>query len=164
VFTGLRRTLIERESRDAARFPVRRLAAIKEQEASGECRQVTAFGGPGRGPGRVDARAETVRRSLAAAVASTSSLATTASSVNLSASRLRHLFRESFGFPPRTFRSSARFLRAAELLNGSHLTIKEIAAEVGIGSQSYFSTHFRSLFGRSPTAFRRDHIREQTGA
>jgi AraC family transcriptional regulator of arabinose operon len=78
-----------------------------------------------------------------------------AESVALSASRLRHLFKQETGKSLAQQLKKARLRRAEYLLRTSFLTIKQIAEDAGHISGSHFSREFKKRFGTSPTAYRR---------
>jgi len=77
-----------------------------------------------------------------------------ASLVNLSPSRLRHLFKQETGLTPVQYLKLARLHKAEVLLRTSFLTIKEICNQVGMTSSGNFVREFRKLYGISPTAYR----------
>jgi len=79
--------------------------------------------------------------------------------VNLSPSRLSHLFVEELGVTPRAYAERLRIDRARQLLEHTGLSIREIAAEIGFESEFYFSNRFRKSTGVSPTAWRSEHRR-----
>jgi AraC-like DNA-binding protein len=49
-----------------------------------------------------------------------------------------------------------RLRRAAQLLTGTELPIKSIAARVGFDRRSYFSRAFKAYTGKGPARFRLD--------
>ena len=61
-----------------------------------------------------------------------------AAQVNLSASRLRHLFKEETGTTPANYLKDLRIKQAEELLSTTFLSVKEIVKRVGLGSGSHF--------------------------
>jgi len=73
----------------------------------------------------------------------------------LSASHLRHLFREQTGDSPRRFQELQRLRRAKDLLAMSRLTVGEIAHELGFENPFYFTLRFKKHTGESPTEFRK---------
>ena len=75
--------------------------------------------------------------------------------VNLSASRLRHLFTQQLGLPPSEYLKLCRLESARELFETTFLSVKEVAATVGAGDVSHFVRDFKARFGNSPTAYRR---------
>jgi transcriptional regulator GlxA family with amidase domain len=91
-----------------------------------------------------------IRRDLAEPL----NIAALAARVNLSRSRLTHLFRAEIGVAPGAYLRSARLARAAELLAHSTLSIKEIMATVGVNDPSHFARDFRRAHGVSPRWFR----------
>lgn len=76
-----------------------------------------------------------------------------AANVNLSASRLRHIFRHEVGESPARYVKRLRLQTAKMLLETSFLTIKEIMARVGINS--HFAHDYKRIFGQTPSQSRR---------
>lgn len=74
--------------------------------------------------------------------------------VNVSPSRLRHLFKTDAGVCIRKYKRQLRMERATKLLVTTFLTIKEIRALVGINSDSHFANDFKKAFGVTPTRYR----------
>jgi len=64
------------------------------------------------------------------------------------------LFRRHFRISPRLFLQQARVEKAAELLSGSDLTIKEIAAETGFADSAHLCKTFRTVKEITPGAYR----------
>lgn len=62
--------------------------------------------------------------------------------VNMSASRLRQLFKKETGMPISEYVREKRLERARELLETTHLRVQEVGAAVGIHDQSY--SHLRA--------------------
>jgi len=81
-------------------------------------------------------------------------LSSLADSVNLSESRLRHLFKQETGTTVKRYLKVARLKRAALLFTTTFLSIKEITAEVGYKSAGHFLLDFKSVYGMPPTVFR----------
>ena len=77
--------------------------------------------------------------------------------VNLSSSRVGHLFRLHVGIDLESYLRNARLQRAAELLQQTELSIKEISAKVGYSHASSFDRGFRSKFDVEPVDYRRQH-------
>ena len=77
-----------------------------------------------------------------------------AASVNLSASRLRHLFKQETGTTPTHYLRDLRLRKAELLLRTTFLSVKEIAGRVGLGSGSHFVREFKKAYGVSPTIYR----------
>ena len=74
--------------------------------------------------------------------------------VNLSPSRLRHLFKQELGMSILEFRKKQRFERARLLLVTTFQSVKEVAAEIEAGDESHFVRDFKRAFGESPTSYR----------
>lgn len=78
-----------------------------------------------------------------------------ASSVNLSSSRLRHLFRQEVGLPLGLFIRKSRLEGALALLDGSFLSVKQVGYEVGFADGTHFCREFRKNYGTTPGLYRR---------
>jgi AraC family transcriptional regulator len=74
--------------------------------------------------------------------------------LNISASRLRHLFKDELGISPHQFLKSRRLHKARELLESTFLNVEEIMLEVGIKDRSHFVRNFKKAFSYSPTQYR----------
>lgn len=77
--------------------------------------------------------------------------------VNLSSSRLGHLFKIQMGVDLDRFLGNARLEKAAELLRQTELSIKEIAAKVGYQHSSSFDRAFERKFRIAPEDYRKNH-------
>jgi AraC family transcriptional regulator, arabinose operon regulatory protein len=77
-----------------------------------------------------------------------------AAAVNLSPSRLTHLFRRETGVPPARYRHTLRMERARLLLERTCLSVKEVMTSVGVHDPSHFSRDFRRYHGVAPTGLR----------
>lgn len=75
--------------------------------------------------------------------------------VNLSPSRLRHVFKAETGMSLKQYQKQLRMQKARELLEGSFLSVKEIMIETGIMDRNHFARSFRKTFGTTPTQHRR---------
>ena len=75
--------------------------------------------------------------------------------VNLSSSRLGHLFKLQMGVNLNHFLTNERLEKAADLLRQTELSIKEIAVRVGYHHSSSFDRGFQHKFGVPPANFRR---------
>lgn len=75
-------------------------------------------------------------------------------SVNLSPSRLRHLFREQVSTSIGSYVRVKRLAFAKELLCSTFLSVKEIAAMTGFADEAYFVRTFRSTYAAPPGRFR----------
>lgn len=81
-----------------------------------------------------------------------------AASVNLSPSRLAHLFKAETGIPFSRYLRDRRMHRAKQLLEGTFLSIKEIAYQVGVHDESHFVRDFKKLYGVRPTQWRKQFV------
>jgi AraC family transcriptional regulator len=78
-----------------------------------------------------------------------------AARAGLSEFHFARAFRSATGTTPRVFVERARIERAKELLGESDLSLAEVAARTGLGSQSRFTTTFRKATGFTPATYRR---------
>lgn len=83
-----------------------------------------------------------------------------ASLVNLSSSRLGHLFKLQMGVDLSHFLASQRLEKGAELLQRTELSIKQIAVIVGYHHSSSFNRGFQNKFSVAPADFRKKHRME----
>lgn len=73
-----------------------------------------------------------------------------ARAVSISASRLRHLFKEEVGMTPTQFLKDLRMRAARELMQTSSLSIKQVMMNVGVNDESHFLRDFKKTFGMTP--------------
>lgn len=78
-----------------------------------------------------------------------------AQSVNLSVSRLHHLFRRETGSSPARYCRLLRLMRAKDLLVTTHLSVKQVKVSVGLDDRSHFEREFKKVFGITPAKYRR---------
>lgn len=84
-----------------------------------------------------------------------------AQSVNLSESRLRHLFKAETGVSPVQYLKTQRMLKARRLLETTFLNVKEVMLKVGAKDTSHFIRDFKKTFGLSPSQYRDKYLRAQ---
>ncbi|NRA37595.1 MAG: arabinose operon transcriptional regulator AraC [Planctomycetes bacterium] len=77
-----------------------------------------------------------------------------AAQVQLSGSRLQHLFKAEMGVSLVYYRDELRMLRAKQLLRTTGMPIKHIANEIGYKDALYFSRMFKQHVQATPSAFR----------
>lgn len=80
-----------------------------------------------------------------------------ARSVNLSPSRMYHLFKADIGVSTKQYIKMMRMLRAKELLSTSFLSVKEITSMIGAGDESHFVRDFKKGCSLTPTQYRKFH-------
>lgn len=105
-------------------------------------------------PSRLDDRIHEAISFIAAHLHQPLGVAAIADAVQLSPSRLSHLFTEQIGVPPARFVERRRIERAQALLESSSRTIGSVAYEAGFSSQFYFAARFRAMTGMSPSQWR----------
>ena len=74
--------------------------------------------------------------------------------VNLSPSRLRHLFKSETGITPNQFIKEVRLSEAEKLLRNTFLRVKDIMSRVGFLDESHFGHEFKKTYGVSPSKYR----------
>lgn len=74
--------------------------------------------------------------------------------VNLSGSRLRHLFKAEMDQTPAQYLKAIRMREAATLLRTTFLSVKEIMNKVGISNESHFVHEFKKAHGLAPSKYR----------
>lgn len=74
---------------------------------------------------------------------------------HLSATVLKACFRQLYGMPIHQYLLNCRMSMAAQLLSTTRQPILQVAAAVGYGSISQFSTAFKSRYGMGPGQYRR---------
>jgi AraC family transcriptional regulator len=77
-----------------------------------------------------------------------------AQEVRLSTGHFIRLFKAETSLSPKQYMRCLRMKQAEGLLDGSFLSVKEIAANVGVGDRSHFSRDFKKFYGHTPTNFR----------
>ena len=74
--------------------------------------------------------------------------------VNISPSRLRHLFKAETGTSVARHLKSLRMQKARELLETTFLSVKEVMSRVGMSDESHFVRDFKKEFGLTPSQYR----------
>jgi AraC family transcriptional regulator of arabinose operon len=105
--------------------------------------------------GRLDPRVRAAMDFLCRRIEQKVTMGVLAAHVNLSVSRLAHLFQEEVGTTPQQFLEVQRLDRAKQLLALTQGSIKEIAYSVGFENPFYFTLRFKRYAGVSPRAWRR---------
>ncbi|SIO35366.1 AraC-type DNA-binding protein [Singulisphaera sp. GP187] len=83
-------------------------------------------------------------------------IAEVAAALGLSPSHLQHLFKQQTGQSPYQYHLQLKIQRAAEMLRGSDLPVKQIAQILQFRSVYHFSTLFKKKTGLSPSGWRAD--------
>lgn len=111
----------------------------------------------------MDWRIEKVNRQLQHGCTLEPRLAITllAGSLNLSPSRLRHLFKAETGLSLKRCLIQSRLESSRVLLETSLLSVKQIAVKVGYLHMSHFVRDFRRTYNVSPTQYRKQHVNEK---
>jgi transcriptional regulator GlxA family with amidase domain len=91
----------------------------------------------------MDRRVQTVIAFMGAHIQDELSLEQVAKSVNLSPSRLRHLFKGEVGISPAQYLKLLRMQRAKDLLNTTFLNVKQIMSIIGVQDKRHFTEDFK---------------------
>lgn len=84
------------------------------------------------------------------------SISELAQRVNLSPWHFSHLFAAQTSSSPKKYMRRFKMNKAEELLIESFLSVKEIAAKLGLGDRSHFSRDFKRFCGQTPSQLRMD--------
>ena len=77
-----------------------------------------------------------------------------AASLKLSPTHFHRIFKEQTGLSPYQYHLQSRINRAKEMLHGTNLSIKQIAATLSFENPYHFSKIFKKKTGMSPTRWR----------
>jgi transcriptional regulator GlxA family with amidase domain len=89
------------------------------------------------------------------------SLEDLAGKVSLSPRQLQRMFRHSLSLTPTQYYLNLRLQRARELLLQTSMSIMDVTLACGFQSPCHFSKSYRTLFGHSPSAERRQDQSQQ---
>ncbi len=81
-----------------------------------------------------------------------------AKSVNLSTSRLRHLFKAETGLSPAQYLKAQRLEKAKHLLETTFLNLKEVMHQAGFSDRSNFMRDFRRAYKVPPLQYRKQYL------
>ena len=79
-----------------------------------------------------------------------------AQQVRLSTGHFIRLFKAETSLSPKQYVRCLRMKQAKTLVHASFLSVKEIAASLGVGDRSHFSRDFKKFHGRTPRSLRYD--------
>jgi transcriptional regulator GlxA family with amidase domain len=124
------------------------MAATKATLGTGDRRKSS------KATGEMDPRIKRVIGEIEKHLNSELSLDVLAQSVNLSTSRLRHLFKAETGSTPAQYLKSLRMSRAKKLVETTFLNIKQIRCSIGVRDKGHFARDFERSYGLTPTQYR----------
>lgn len=78
-----------------------------------------------------------------------------AEKAHLNSNYFTKLFKQEMGLTPIRYINTLRFEKAQHLLKYTHLTVSEVAQQVGISDTLYFSRGFKAFSGLSPSDYRK---------
>ncbi|EIQ01553.1 DNA-binding domain-containing protein, AraC-type [Opitutaceae bacterium TAV1] len=112
--------------------------------------------------GATDAKIILAQKLLMDSPGSTSNMDKIAAECGMSRSSFYAHFKQAVGVSPREYREVLSLRRAQMLLDSSHLSISEIAEQIGMSNIYYFSNRFKKFSGASPSAYRQTKGRIET--
>lgn len=77
-----------------------------------------------------------------------------AATAGLSPAYFSRLFKQTYGESPHGYLLTRRLERAADLLRNTDRSVADVCMLVGLTSIGSFTTSFKRMFGRTPTAYR----------
>jgi AraC family transcriptional regulator of arabinose operon len=107
---------------------------------------------------RIDRLCQTLARPKSGTISRARDAAAT---LNISLSRLRHLFKQETGMSFGSFVKRVHLDCAKKLLLSSSLLVKEVASECGFNDVSHFVRDFEAIYGESPAKFRLREAKKQ---
>jgi transcriptional regulator GlxA family with amidase domain len=78
--------------------------------------------------------------------------------INISPSRLSHIFKAQTGVSPIQYLKLLRLDRASELLQTTCMSVKEVMVSVGLSDASHFVRDFCGTYGLTPSQHRAAHF------
>jgi AraC-like DNA-binding protein len=107
-------------------------------------------------PESKDSLIRTVNRLLAEHRSRPVAVSDLAQALNLSASRLRVVFKDAAGIPLGSYIQNYRLNRAMALLRTTSLPVTDVSAKAGFGSPQAFSRTFKKETGHTPRTYRKN--------
>jgi AraC-like DNA-binding protein len=77
-----------------------------------------------------------------------------AKAAGLSRAHFSREFKQAFGVSPHAYLLTRRLERAATLLRITDRSVTEVCMDVGLQSLGSFTTSFKRMYGKTPTAYR----------
>jgi AraC-like DNA-binding protein len=77
-----------------------------------------------------------------------------AKAAGLSRAHFSREFKHAFGVSPHAYLLTRRLERAASLLRVTDRSVTEVCMDVGLQSLGSFTTSFKRMYGKTPTAYR----------
>lgn len=104
----------------------------------------------------MNSKIEQILAELNALYSSEISVGKLAQSINLSPSRIQHLFKSELGISINQYVKNLRLQKARELLETTHLRVQEVYLAIGFKDAARFTREFKKLFGTTPTEYRKN--------
>jgi AraC-like DNA-binding protein len=102
----------------------------------------------------MDYRVSTVITLMEEQINHKTSLCEMARRVQLSPSRLRHIFKDETAFTFTQYLKSMRMHEAKKIMGASCLAVKEVMIKVGLSDKSHFERDFKKAFGLTPARYK----------
>lgn len=74
--------------------------------------------------------------------------------VQLSPSRLRHLFKAETSVTPMQYLKTLRMQEAKKIMGAASLSVKEVMIRIGLNDKSHFERDFKKAFGLTPAQYK----------
>jgi two-component system response regulator YesN len=111
----------------------------------------------------VDHRIQQILRQIESDISQQFVIGDLAVSVNLSASRLQHLFKKEVETSIVKYVNNLRLEKARKLLETSYIQVKDIRIKVGATNESHFLEDFKRKFGQTPNNYRQIYQNSRNG-
>lgn len=105
----------------------------------------------------MDYRIEELLTKIHSDFSPTSNIKQLAESVGVSVSHLQHLFKKEVGQSLTKYIKDLRLQRVRELLETTHLSLKEIRLKIGWKRKAHFFRDFKQKFGSTPLEYRKNY-------
>jgi transcriptional regulator GlxA family with amidase domain len=100
--------------------------------------------------------ARTIRKMKEAAGSTATDLTALANDLNISVSRLRHIFRRDVGISPCKYQKLLRLAKLRSLMRESNLRVKEAVAAAGLSDFSHAVRDYKAIYKENPSDTRED--------
>ena len=114
-------------------------------------------------PGQMDYRIKEIIAKVDNHISEPLTIPELAASVSVSVSHFQRLFKKELRICAVKYIRNRRLEKARELLETSHLRIKEIRVRVGATNEAHFMHGFKRKFGETPGNYRKNYLNDGNG-